>query len=514
MAAMRGNRWWTLGAMCFGLFLIMLDNTVVNVALPEIQSDLDATPAMLEWTVNAYVLSFAVLILLGGKLGDRFGRRRMFLVGLVIFIAMSAACALAPSAEVLVAFRAGQGVGGALMNPLTLSILVAAFPRRELGTAIGIWAGISALALAIGPLLGGLLAEHVGWASIFWINVPIGVVGIAVTLAAVAESRDPGALRLDWPGVALVTAGLFCVVWGLIETTSHAWASPYTITFLTVGLVLLAAFVAWEGRADTPMLPLEFFRSRVFSSATVLVGFVGLSLFGVIYFITLYMQNVKGWSPAEAGVRSLPLTTMVILIGPLAGRLQKRFSPRRLMTVGMLLSAAGLLGLSRLEYTSGYNAIWPYYILMGVGLAVTMPTTSSIAMASVDPDRSGIASGVINAARQVGAALGLAILGAVGATVASNTWADTLAPLPPAQRAAGARLDPLVVGARGDEIGALAGADAARHGLEAFVQGVQAAMLVGACLMLAAAATAFVGLRGRREEPAEPPERSRAAVTR
>lgn len=515
MAGIRGNRWWTLGAMCFGLFLIMLDNTVVNVALPEIQRELNATPAMLEWTINAYVLSFAVLILLGGKLGDRFGRKRMFLMGLAIFIVMSAACAMAPSAEILVAFRAGQGVGGALMNPLTLSILVAAFPRRELGTAIGIWAGISALALAIGPLLGGVLAEHVGWASIFWINVPIGAVGIVVTLVAVTESRDPGALRLDWPGVALITAGLFCVVWALIETTSHAWTSPYTIAFLATGLVLIAAFIAWEAKTESPMLPLGFFRSRIFSSATVLVGFVGLGLFGVIFFITLYMQNVKGWSPTEAGLRSLPLTTMVMLIGPFGGKLQERFSPRALMTVGMLFTTAGLLGLSRLEYTSGYNAIWPFYVLMGVGLAVTMPTTSSIAMAAVDPDKSGIASGVINAARQVGAALGLAILGAVGATVASNTWADTIAPLPPAQHAAAARLDPLVVGARGDEIGILAGADAARHGLEAFVQGVQAAMLVGAALMLAASITAFVGLRGRRRrEPTAPAEASRPAVTR
>lgn len=515
MAGIRGNRWWTLGAMCFGLFLIMLDNTVVNVALPEIQRELNATPAMLEWTINAYVLSFAVLILLGGKLGDRFGRKRMFLVGLAIFIVMSAACAMAPSAEILVAFRAGQGVGGALMNPLTLSILVAAFPRRELGTAIGIWAGISALALAIGPLLGGVLAEHVGWASIFWINVPIGAVGIVVTLVAVTESRDPGALRLDWPGVALITAGLFCVVWALIETTSHAWTSAYTIAFLATGLVLIAAFIAWEAKTESPMLPLGFFRSRIFSSATVLVGFVGLGLFGVIFFITLYMQNVKGWSPTEAGLRSLPLTTMVMLIGPFGGKLQERFSPRALMTVGMLFTTVGLLGLSRLEYASGYNGIWPFYVLMGVGLAVTMPTTSSIAMASVDPDKSGIASGVINAARQVGAALGLAILGAVGATVASNSWADTIAPLPPAQHAAAARLDPLVVGARGDEIGILAGADAARHGLEAFVQGVQAAMLVGAALMLAASITAFVGLRGRRRrDPTAPAEASRPAVTR
>ena len=206
-AAAQGRKWLTLAAMCFGLFLIMLDNTIVNVALPSIQRQLHASPSTLEWTINAYVLAFAVLIMLGGKLGDRFGRKKMFLVGLTIFTAMSAACALAPTAEWLVAFRTGQGVGGALMNPLTLSIIVAAFPRKELGTAIGIWAGISAVALAIGPVLGGVLVERVDWSAVFWINVPVGIVGALVTLWAVAESRDPTSLTLDLPGIGLITGG-------------------------------------------------------------------------------------------------------------------------------------------------------------------------------------------------------------------------------------------------------------------------------------------------------------------
>ena len=248
----QGRKWLTLAAMCFGLFLIMLDNTIVNVALPSIQRQLDASPSMLEWTINAYVLAFAVLIMLGGKLGDRFGRKKMFLVGLTIFTAMSAACALAPTAEWLVAFRTGQGVGGALMNPLTLSIIVAAFPRKELGTAIGIWAGISAVALAIGPVLGGVLVERVDWSAVFWINVPVGIVGALVTLWAVAESRDPTSLTLDLPGIGLITAGLFLVVWGLIETNSHAWASAYTIGFLVAGVATLLAFVWWEGRTREP----------------------------------------------------------------------------------------------------------------------------------------------------------------------------------------------------------------------------------------------------------------------
>jgi EmrB/QacA subfamily drug resistance transporter len=492
----RGHQWWTLAAMCFGLFLIMLDTTIVNVALPSIQRQLDASPSTLEWTINAYVLSFAVLILLGGKLGDRFGRKRVFLVGLAIFTVMSAACALAPTAGWLVAFRVGQGVGGALMNPLTLSILVATFDRDRLGTAIGIWAGISALALAVGPVVGGVLVQHVDWSAVFWINVPIGVLGAVATLWAVAESRDPGALTLDLAGVALVTGGLFCIVWGLIETTSHAWASPYIVGFLAGGLVLMGLFVAWERRAPAPMIPLHFFRRRAFSVPNMVVALVGLALFGVIFFITLYFQNVKGWSPTEAGLRTLPLTTMVIVIGPMAGRLQSRFSARSLMTLGMLLACGGLVGLSQVTVDSSYGAIWPFYVLMGAGLALTMPTTAATAMNAVDRERAGIASGVVNASRQVGAALGIAILGAVGATLASRAWSERIASLPADLHARAQAAEQLVIGAQGRAIGRVAGPAAERAALESFVDGVHGAMWVAAALTFCAALTAFVGLRG------------------
>ena len=241
---------------------------------------------------------------------------------------MSVACALAPTVEWLVAFRAGQGVGGALMNPLTLSIIVAAFPRKELGTAIGIWAGISALALAIGPVLGGVLVEHVDWSAVFWINVPVGIVGAIVTLWAVAESRDPTSLTLDLPGMALITGGLFLLVWGLIETNDHGWTSTYTISLPGGrGRRLAGLFVAWEARTANPMVPLELLPPAAFSAPVVLVVFVGLALFGVVYFITLYFQNVKGYSPQKSGVAALPLTAMVMLIGPWAGKLQARFTP-------------------------------------------------------------------------------------------------------------------------------------------------------------------------------------------
>ena len=241
------HKWWTLAAMCFGLFMIMLDNTVVNVALPSIQRSLHTTPENLEWTINAYFLSFAALILLGGKLGDRFGRKKMFLVGLAIFTLSSAACALSTSDSGLIASRAVQGVGAALMNPLSLSIIVAAFPRHQVPTAIGIWAGISGLGLAIGPLLGGFLVENSGWAAVFWINVPIGVLAAIATLWFVQESRDPNAKGFDIVGTVLVTGGLFSLVWALIRTNAHSWTSPQTIGFLIAAAVLLVAFIVVGG---------------------------------------------------------------------------------------------------------------------------------------------------------------------------------------------------------------------------------------------------------------------------
>ncbi|MDX6628406.1 MAG: hypothetical protein QOH00_652, partial [Gaiellales bacterium] len=275
------HKWWTLAAMCFALFMIMLDNTVVNVALPSIQKDLKTTPENLEWTINAYFLSFAALILLGGKLGDRFGRKKIFLVGLGIFTLSSAACALATSDTGLISARVVQGVGAALMNPLSLSIIVDAFPRHQIPTAIGIWAGISGLGLAIGPLLGGFLVEHVSWSAVFWINVPIGVIAAAATLWTVHESRDPNARRFDIVGTILVTFGLFSLVWALIRTNSHSWMSGQTIGFLVAAVVLIAAFIKWESRHADPMIPLSFFRRRSFDVAISSVALVGFAMFGI-----------------------------------------------------------------------------------------------------------------------------------------------------------------------------------------------------------------------------------------
>ena len=296
-----------------------------------------------------------------------------------------------------------------MLNPLSLSILVAAFPRKQLPQAIGIWAGISGLGLAIGPLLGGFLTEHVDWSAVFWINVPIGIVAAAVCLWAVVESRDPSAKTLDIVGTVLITGGLFSLTWALIKTIVPL-VDVGLHARLPGGCGCAARRVHLRGSCAQrdPMVPLDFFKNRVFSISNIVVLMVGFAMFGVIYFITLYFQNVQGYSPMEAGVRSLPLTMMVIIVAPIAGRLNTKVGPRPLMSIGMLMMTIGLLGLSRLQVDTSYNAIWPFYVLMGAGISMTMPSVSSAAMGAVDHTKSGIASGVVNSSRQIGGALGIA----------------------------------------------------------------------------------------------------------
>ncbi len=498
------RKWYTLAAMCFALFMIMLDNTVVNVALPSIQRSLHTDQESLEWTINAYVLTFAALILLGGKLGDRFGRKKIFLVGLAIFTISSAACALASTDNQLIIFRAIQGSGGALMNPLSLSIIVSAFPRKQVATAIGIWAGISSLGLALGPLLGGFLVDQVDWSAVFWINVPIGVVAAVVTVFAVDESRDPKATTLDIPGTVLVTAGLFALVYGLIETNTHAWLSAFTLGWLAAALALLVAFVVWESRIENPMVPLGFFTKRSFDASAIVISFVGFSLFGIIFFLTLYFQNVRGYSAQGAGALTLPLTCMTMVVAPLAGRLNPKIGPRVLMTVGMLLTSGSLFTLSQIGvHTSYATVIAPAYVAMGIGIAMTMPTTTATAMGSVSPDKAGIASGVVNASRQVGGALGIAVLGTVGASFATSRWNTFVHAAPASAQAKTQQLTGLVVGGQSRTIGRLAGPKAQGAAADAFVHGLNSAMYVGSALTFVAALVAFFGLKGFHQARAQ-----------
>jgi EmrB/QacA subfamily drug resistance transporter len=490
---------WTLVAMCFALFMTQLDSTIVNVALPSIQRGLHTSPESLQWTIDAYLLTLAALIPLGGKLGDRFGRKRMFLVGLSIFTLASAACAQATDDTQLIAFRVVQGAGAALLGPLSLSILVAAFPRRRLPTAIGIWAGISGLGLSAGPLVGGFLVERVSWSAVFWVNVPIGVVAAAVCLWAVEESRDEQRRHLDVVGTVLVTGGLFALVFTVIDTNSHAWTSVRTLALFAAAAALVALFVVWEHRNADPMLPLRFFRRPAFSTSSSVAVLTSFAFIGVLYLIGLYLQNVKGYSPLQAGLRTLPLSLTQALAAVNAGRVDRRLGARVKMGAGTFLISGGLLGLAQIHVASSYNTIWPFLLLLGLGLGLAMPAVSAAGMGAVDRDHAGIAAGVVNASRQVGGALGVAVLGSIAATFARADWHQQQSLLAPATHAK-AHLTTLVVGGQGRLIGTLAGRPAEEAALGSFMHGLRVALLTSSAVALMASVVALVGLRRRQPD--------------
>jgi EmrB/QacA subfamily drug resistance transporter len=411
------RKWWTLAAVSFGLFMIMLDNTVVNVALPAMQRSLNVGPSELEWIVVAYALTFATLMLTGGKLADLFGRRKIFVIGLVIFTASSLACGLAPNAAFLIGARAVQGVGSALMNPATLGIIAATFPPRQRGTAIGIWAGTSAMALAIGPLVGGLLTEKINWSWIFYVNVPVGILGIAVTLWAVDESRDMSKeQRLDLPGLVSSAVGLFALTYAFIEANTYGWTSARILSLFAVAVVALALFVALEARQRLPMLDLSLFRNPTFSGANVAMLLVALAMFGIFFFNSLFMQNVLGYSPIQTGAVFLPMTMLIILIAPQAGRFSDKIGSRWLIGGGMTLLTISLLLFARLHQGSTFWNILPALLVGGTGMALTMTPATAAAMSSVPVDKAGVGSAVLNTARQIGGSLGIAIMGAVVAS--------------------------------------------------------------------------------------------------
>jgi EmrB/QacA subfamily drug resistance transporter len=408
------RKWWTLAAVAFGLFMIMLDNTVVNVALPSIARDLQIDLSELEWIVTGYALTFASLMLTGGKLADLLGRRLIFIVGLAIFTLSSLACGLAGSGELLIGARVVQGAGAALMNPATLSIIAATFPPRQRGTAIGIWAGTAALALALGPLVGGLLTEHISWNWIFFVNVPIGVIAIAASLILIPESRDESAeQRLDLPGLATSGLGLFAVTYGLIEANTYGWTSARIVGAFVVGVVMLVAFVLLERHQRIPMLDLALFKNSTFVGANLAVLLVALAMFGVFFFVSLYMQGVLGYSAVQAGAAFLPMTILIMFVAPIAGRSTDRFGSRWLITIGMILLAIQLLYFSRLGVEESYWHIFPAMIIGGFGMAMVMTPSAAAAVRALPVDKSGVGSAVLNAFRQVGGSTGIALMGAI-----------------------------------------------------------------------------------------------------
>jgi EmrB/QacA subfamily drug resistance transporter len=415
------RKWWTLGAVAFGLFMIMLDNTIVNVALPSIQRDLNIGISELEWVFNGYALTFGVLMLTGGKLADMLGRRRIFITGLVIFTLASLGCGLASSAGMLIGARVVQGVGSALMNPATLSIITATFPPRQRGMAIGIWAGVSGMALAIGPLVGGLITQHWSWNWIFFINVPIGIIAIVVARLVIDESRDTSAeQRLDLPGLLSSAIALFALTYGLIEANTYGWTSPRILALFAVAIIGFAVFVVLELRQRAPMLDLKLFKNGTFAGANSVMLLVGLAMFGVFFYNSLFIQNIIGYSAVQTGASFLPMTILIILVAPVAGKYSDRVGSRWLMGGGMILLSISLLIFSRLDASSNFWDILPGLLVGGFGMAIVMTPTTAAAMGSVPVDKAGVGSAVLNSMRQVGGALGIAVMGAIVAAYATG----------------------------------------------------------------------------------------------
>jgi len=427
-----GRTYWTLLITSIGLVIVTLDNLVVTSALPVIRRSLHASLQGLEWTVNAYTLTFAVLLLTGAALGDRFGRRLLFVVGLALFTGASAFAALAPSIEALNIARALQGVGGAIVMPLTLTLLSAAVPAQRRGLALGIWGGVAGLAVALGPVVGGAIVEGISWQWIFWLNVPIGAALIPLAWRRLDESFGPDS-SLDLVGLVLVSAGLLGVVWGLVRGNSVGWSSAEIVTSLTVGATLIGSFVAWEFRAASPMLPMRFFRNATFARANVASLFMYFGMFGSIFLLAQFFQTAQHYSPLQAGLRILPWTAMPIFVAPFAGAFSDRIGGQRIMAVGLTLQAAGLAWMAAVSTpTVPYADLVGPFILAGFGMSLFFAPVANVVLSAVRPKEQGKASGANNAIRELGGVFGVAVLASVFASYGgygtSQTFVDGLTP--------------------------------------------------------------------------------------
>jgi EmrB/QacA subfamily drug resistance transporter len=485
------RRWWTLAAMCFALFMVMLDNTVVNVALPSIQRDLHATVSGLEWTVNAYTLAFAVLLVTGGRLGDLFGRRRMFLFGVITFALSSGFIGFAQSEAWLVGGRAIQGMGAAFMMPGTLSIISNAFPPEERGKAIGTWAGVSAMALAIGPVVGGFLVENVSWQSIFFLNLPVAAGAVVVTLFATRESRDETAPpSVDLPGVAAISVGLAALVLGLVEANAWGWGSARIVGLFAAAVVGLISFAVVETRSRYPMVDFSFFRSRSFLGANIVAFIVSFAMLAMFFFLALYLQNIKGYSPLQAGVRFLPSTAVIIFAGPIAGRLTDRIGARPLMTLGLMMVSGSLFWQGHLSPDTSYGFLAGAFVLMGLGMGLVMSPMSTAAMNAVEQSKAGVASGILSMSRMVGGSFGVAAMGALITGLGKHRLGELL---PQMQEGARSKLaDSLGAGASTNVTGRTATALQ-----DAFVYALNNGLRIGAAVALLGAILAYAMIEPR-----------------
>ena len=428
----RSNTIWTFAITSVALFMVTLDNLVVTTALPVIREDLHASLSQLEWTVNAYTLTFAVLLLTGAALGDRFGRRLMFSVGIGIFTISSAAAAMAGSMLALDLARAAQGVGGAIVTPLTLTILSAAVPPERRGLALGAWGGIGGLAVAMGPLVGGAVVEGISWQWIFWLNVPIGLILAPLAFLRLRESHGPSS-RLDLVGLGLASVGLFGIVWGLVRGNAVGWGSAEVVGSLVGGSIVLAAFVLWELRARAPMLPMRFFRNRAFTLTNVSSLFMFFGMFGSIFLLAQFFQTVQGYSPLQAGIRILPWTAMPIFIAPIAGALSDRIGGQRIMGVGLTLQAVGIGWIATVSTpTVPYSELVIPFFISGIGMALFFAPVANVVLSAVRREEEGQASGAANAIRELGGVFGVAVLASIfahyGGYLSGQDFVDGMRP--------------------------------------------------------------------------------------
>ncbi|MBX5470198.1 MAG: MFS transporter [Thermoleophilaceae bacterium] len=491
------RKWWTLVVVSIATFMLLLDITIVNVALPSIQRSLGASFSDLQWVVDAYALTLATLLLTAGSLADLFGRRLAFVAGLLLFTAASLVCGLSGSPLMLILARGAQGIGGAIMFATSLALLAQAFSGRERGTAFGVWGAVIASAAAVGPLLGGALTDGLGWEYIFFINVPIGALAVLLSLRQLEESRDPEAGGVDWPGLLTFCAALFLLVFALIRANDEGWGSTQTIAELAGSAALLVVFTAVERYTSKPMLDLSLLRKPTFSGAAVVAFTLSAGIFAMFLYIALYIQNIVGLTPFQTGLAFLPMTVMSFVAAPIAGRLSDRVAPRVFFALGMLLVAVGLVLMHGVTPSSDWTALLAGFIVAGVGIGLTNPTIASAAIGVVAPQRAGMASGINSTFRQVGVATGIAGLGAAFQSQVQSRIADLLAGTP----AAGTGLAKQV--ATGNFEQALASvppqarstaAQAARQG---FVSGLNEILLIGAAIALAGAICGLALVRRR-----------------
>ncbi len=487
----------TLWAMAFALFMAMLDNTVINVALPQIQLHFNSGVSGLQWIIDAYTLVFASFMLSGGTLGDIYGRKRLFLIGLVVFTGGSLLAGLSTTLSMLIAARALQGLGAAALMPGTLSILTNTFPDpRERAQAIGIWAGVSGIALAAGPIIGGGLVDTLGWQSIFFLNVPIGVVAFIVATMVVRESKNPEGRHLDLPGQILAIIGLGSLTYALIEANAKGWTSPLILSLFGIAAVGLSLFVWVESRSTSPMLQLKFFRNRTFAAANLDAAIVSFGMFGIIFFLSLFFQNVQGYSAFEAGVRQLPATLAIIVTAPLAGQIAGRIGSRVPMTVGMTLMGTSLLLMTTIDAGDAYMSIWPFLTMMGIGMGLVMTPMTAAVMSSVPPARAGMASATSSANREVGGVFGIAFLGAIVTHFFTSELTSSLAKIPLPD---GVRAQVLAIASRGAREQSGAGQLPAKVVQQlhvavdnAFVHGMHIGLTVAGLTVLGGAIVAFL----------------------